>query len=95
LIKEANKLIESGELTAIDANALDKRLQNWDQVLGVIAWEEPQDEVDADRIEAMIAERNEARQSRNFARADEIRDQLLEQGIILQDTPEGTRWRKK
>jgi cysteinyl-tRNA synthetase len=41
----------------------------------------------------LIAERNEARGKKNWARADEIRDQLASQGIVLEDTPQGTVWR--
>ena len=44
-------------------------------------------------IEAAIAERNQARKSRNFARADEIRKELLEAGIVLEDTKDGVRWK--
>ncbi len=42
-----------------------------------------------------IAERTAAKKARNFARADQIRDQLLEQGIILEDTKAGVRWKRK
>jgi len=45
-------------------------------------------------IEAMIAARNEARKSKDFAEADRIRDDLAEQGVILEDKPEGTIWRR-
>jgi len=51
-------------------------------------------ELDDDHIEALIQERIEARNNRNFERSDEIREQLKNQGIILEDTPQGTRWRK-
>jgi cysteinyl-tRNA synthetase len=47
-----------------------------------------------DDIRKLVEERTEARKNRNFARADEIRDMLAERGIILEDTPEGTRWKK-
>ena len=43
-------------------------------------------------IEDLIAERQEARKNKNFARADEIRDILFEKGIILKDTREGVKW---
>ncbi|MGH9608490.1 MAG: cysteine--tRNA ligase [Bryobacteraceae bacterium] len=46
-------------------------------------------------IEALIEERTRAKQARNFARSDEIRGQLLEQGIVLEDTKDGVRWKRK
>ncbi|MVH72050.1 hypothetical protein GO784_04515, partial [Staphylococcus aureus] len=49
--------------------------------------------VDA-QVDALIEERNQARKDRDFARSDEIRDLLKEQGIVLEDTPQGTRWRR-
>jgi len=45
-------------------------------------------------VESLIRERNEARQNKNWKRADEIRDTLLKAGIVLEDSPEGTRWKK-
>ena len=47
-----------------------------------------------EEIDQLIEERNQARKDKNFARSDEIRDQLKEQGIILEDTPQGVRWRR-
>ena len=49
---------------------------------------------DEAEIEALIAERNQARKARDFDRADAIRDQLTEAGIELEDTRAGTRWRR-
>lgn len=51
--------------------------------------------LDDDRIQALIDERLAARKSQDFLRSDEIREQLKSQGIILEDTPQGTRWRKE
>ena len=45
-------------------------------------------------IEKLIEERQAARKARDFKRADEIRDQLLAQGIILEDTREGVKWKR-
>ena len=61
-------------------------------VLGIIV--EKEQEMLADDIEALIAERQAARKERNFARADEIRDELLVKGIILEDTREGVKWKR-
>ena len=46
-------------------------------------------------IEALISDRNQAKKARNFQRSDEIRNQLLEQGIVLEDTKDGVRWKRK
>ena len=61
-------------------------------VLGIIA--EKQEEILDDEIEKLIAERQAARKEKNFARADEIRNELLAKGIILEDTREGVKWKK-
>ena len=50
--------------------------------------------LDDQEIEAMLARREEARREKNFRLADEIRDKLKERGIIIEDTPQGTRWRR-
>ena len=47
-----------------------------------------------EEIEALLAERVEARKNRDFARSDEIRDYLLSLNIILEDTRQGTRWKR-
>ena len=55
--------------------------------------EKKEEMLDGD-IEALIAERQQARKDKNFARADEIRDELLAKGIVLEDTREGVRWKR-
>ncbi len=61
-------------------------------VLGIIT-EKEEELLDSD-IEALIEERQQARKAKNFARADEIRNQLAEQGIILEDTRAGVKWKR-
>lgn len=46
-------------------------------------------------VQAFINKRNEARAAKDFAKADQIRDQLLVKGIVLEDLPDGTIWRRK
>ena len=46
-------------------------------------------------IEGLVAERTAAKKARNFTRSDEIRAQLLEAGIIIEDTKDGVRWKRK
>ncbi len=69
-----------------------------DELLGMtdicgLRMEEKTELLDAD-IEALIARRQEARKAKNFARADEIRSELLAKGIVLEDTREGVKWKK-
>ncbi|MBL4741125.1 MAG: cysteine--tRNA ligase [Sneathiella sp.] len=51
-------------------------------------------DVTADQIEALILERVEAKTNKNYARSDEIRDSLKDQGIVLEDSPQGTTWKR-
>jgi cysteinyl-tRNA synthetase len=48
-----------------------------------------------DEIQKLIDERQEARHRRDFSRADEIRDELAGRGIVLEDTKDGVRWKRK
>ena len=48
-----------------------------------------------EEIESLIAGRNEARRKRDFALADQIRQQLLDRGVVIEDTREGTKWRRR
>ncbi|WP_217589020.1 cysteine--tRNA ligase [Lentibacillus saliphilus] len=92
--KEANVYLQSKQTcTAVIDSFLDLFATSMD-VLGVgSAQSNTEHLLDAD-VEALIAERNEARKNRNFDRADAIRDQLKEQNIILEDTPQGVRWKR-
>ena len=68
------------------------RLNTLCDVLGIIL-EQEEELLDAD-IEALIQERTEAKKAKNLARADEIRDELKNRGIILEDTREGVKWKR-
>ncbi|HOO63748.1 MAG TPA: cysteine--tRNA ligase [Synergistaceae bacterium] len=70
-----------------------------DEVLGILdisgLLKETTPDAEDARIEDLIAQRNEARKNKDFAKADQIRDTLLEQDIVLKDSPEGTKWYRK
>ncbi len=93
LVREINTVISTDSLKGDDRVAVLDAIDKFDSVFGIFGSEE--DELlDAD-IEALIEERQCARRDRDFARSDEIRDQLAEQGIILEDTKNGVRWKRK
>ena len=92
VMKVANPALVEGNLDAGNVRELTDFLKVADSVLGYISHEKSG--VDA-QIEALIQERTEARRSKNFARSDQIRDQLAAQGIVLEDGAQGTRWRRE
>lgn len=91
LVKHANTTANGESSKAYLQGLLDIILKLTD-VLGLIV-EKEEELLDAD-IEALIAERQAARKEKNFARADEIRNELLEKGIVLEDTREGVKWKR-
>lgn len=82
------------EQTKVSATVLTAALEEFAQMLAVFGIEFKQAGLLDDEVDQLIEERNQARKDKNFARSDEIRDQLKEQGIILEDTPQGVRWRR-
>lgn len=93
-VSEVNGLLTQAEVKTADLAAAADLFAEMNCVLRVVAGEAEPELLD-EEIEALIAERVEARKQKNWARADEIRDQLQEQGILLEDTPQGMRWRRK
>lgn len=91
LAKWLNLYSEQAEVSQV---VLEKARTIFSQLLEIFGIVFKEELVDTE-IDALIEERNQARKDRNFARSDEIRDLLKEQGIILEDTPQGTRWRKE
>ena len=91
LVKYANTTA-TAEGSKEYAKALYDLLVKLADVLGLII--DKKEEILDDEIEALIAERQAARKEKNFARADEIRDELAAKGIVLLDTREGVKWKK-
>jgi cysteinyl-tRNA synthetase len=93
LVREVNIVLAKDGLLADDQATILEAVAKFDAVLGVFGSEETE-MLDAE-IEELIIERQEARRNRDFARSDEIRDLLASKGIILEDTKDGLRWKRK
>ncbi len=103
LVKEVNKAVENRSLGEGDRDSIESALAGVDRVLGVLEssdWEQPTSQEtaegpSAEQIDALLEQRREARRQRDFATADRIRDELQAQGISIEDTPDGSRWRRE
>ena len=95
LVKAVNVAIENKMDKASAENAL-KLFDELNGVLGIL-YEQPKSENGSDdaEIERLIAERTAAKAEKNYARADEIRNTLSDMGVIVEDTPQGVKWRRK
>jgi cysteinyl-tRNA synthetase len=98
LVKSGNAAIDAGTMSAADAGLVRQAVEDFDRVLGVVSLRRVEDAtppIPVEDIERMIGERKAARQRRDFAEADRIRNWLADQGVLLEDGPSGTRWKKK
>ncbi len=91
LAKWINRYVEESSVSAPVLQAARAQFTEQLAIFGILFEDSASDEA----IEALIREREQARKERNFARSDEIRDMLKAQGVILEDTPQGTRWKKE
>ena len=91
--RDVNTAMDAGEFGGDDRGFVLHLLARIDSVLGVLG-DEQEGMLDPE-IESKIEERNAARRGRNFSLADQIRNELAERGIILEDTPQGTKWKRK
>ena len=108
LLKDANRILDQGDSSSGTAASLSEMagdLRRMGDILGILqsSWQTFFDRRTAnqlqelaltpERIDALVAERTAARQNKNWQRADEIRDQLAENGIVLEDKADGTHWK--
>jgi cysteinyl-tRNA synthetase len=92
LVRELNSRVAERSMSTADARRGAEALRELDAVLGVLGGG-GDDELDPDAA-AMLEARVEARASRDWARSDELRDALAAVGIVVEDTPDGQRWRR-
>jgi cysteinyl-tRNA synthetase len=98
LVRSLNSAVDAGELGEADVPAIRAAFVGFDRVLGVLSLRRAEDEqppVPIEEIERLIGERKAARLRRDFGEADRIREDLMERGVLLEDNPGGTRWKRK
>ena len=92
---EANIALDSGEFKTGNAASAQALLAAFDSFFDVLKPAATEGGLSDDEINGLIADRATARKNRDFARADQIRNDLLEKGVILEDTKDGQRWKRK
>ena len=98
LVRAMNAAIDEGRLGAADVAVVQDAFTHFDDVIGVVslrAREDAQSGLSEAEIERRMAERQEARRRRDFAAADRMRDELAALGVLVEDGPQGTRWKRK
>jgi cysteinyl-tRNA synthetase len=98
LVRDMNAAIDTHQMGQADAELVRAAMEEFDRVLGVVELRRAEDAqlpLPVDEIERKIEERRTARQRHDFATADQIRRELAERGILLEDSAAGTRWKKK
>jgi cysteinyl-tRNA synthetase len=94
-VRDANTAMDSGEFRAGNLPSALELLDEFDKIFAVLAPSEAKSGMTDAEAEQLVAERGQAKKNRDFSLADQIRRDLLEAGIILEDTKEGTRWKRK
>jgi cysteinyl-tRNA synthetase len=93
-VREINNLLDSNMISKVEASQIGGLMMLIDEVLGVIGKEEVEEALPAD-IDALVQKREQARKTKKWKEADEIRAQLKAMGIVLEDTAQGVRWHKE
>jgi cysteinyl-tRNA synthetase len=93
-IRKCNIALTGGTVREDDRSQILEFFKKVDERLGIMPAMEDLVQGDTE-IESLVAQRNEARRNRDFEASDRIRDQLLGLGVVIEDTREGTRWRRR
>jgi cysteinyl-tRNA synthetase len=92
-VRDVNRMIDHGKVSQTEAREVHDLFMGLDRVLAVIG--EPKQELLSKEIEELIQKRDEARKIKDWKKADEIRQKLLDMDIILEDTASGVKWRRR
>jgi cysteinyl-tRNA synthetase len=94
-VRDANSAMDSGEFRAGNLASALAFLTRFDSIFDVLKPTAQEGQLSDAAVDALIEERTAAKKAKNFARADQVRQELLDQGIILEDTKSGVRWKRK
>jgi cysteinyl-tRNA synthetase len=92
LVKDVNRLADEKSISKTDADKVIDSMNHFDSVLGILKREEL---ILDEEIKSLIEKRTKAREDKDFRLSDQIRKDLEAKGIILEDTPQGTKWKRK
>ena len=94
-LRDANTALDTGDFKAGNLEAALALLARFDSVFDILKPSEQADGLSEEAIDELIAARTSAKKARDFARADAIRKELLEKGVVIEDTKDGVRWKRK
>ncbi len=94
-VRDANTAMDAGSFLAANKPAARFLLDHFDAIFDVLKPTVTAAGLSDSEIKSLIAERTQAKKSKNFARADQIRAELLDKGVVIEDTRDGVRWKRK
>jgi len=94
-VRDTNTAMDNGEFLAGNVAEAREFLERFDSIFDVLRPTEKESGLANHAIDALVSERTAAKKARDFARADQIRGDLATQGVILEDTKEGVRWKRQ
>jgi len=92
--RAVNRMIDQGEVSARDAVAIRQFFSDLDKVMGILGGQVKNEEL-PEEAERLMKERDQARANRDWTTADSLRKRLLAMGVVVEDTPSGTAWKRK
>ena len=93
--RETNSSMDAGDFKASNLAGAKQLFARFDSIFDVLKPSVKEGGITEAEIDALIAERNQARKAKDFKRSDEIRNELLDRGVVIEDTKEGVRWKRK
>ena len=91
-VREVNKAMDSGEASQKNLEEVYEQMMDFDRVLGILK-EDRKEKLPAELMD-LIMKREEYRRSKNFAAADKVRKELLDKGVLVEDSAEGPKWKR-